>query len=154
MFVLGCVISYFSARRTLLRVERITEAVARMGSEDLKERLPESKNSDEIARLSETFNHMLDRIQSSVGQLRAVTDAVAHDLKSPVTSIRGTLESAVCDGTTERLQESVGEAIEGLDRLLLRLNTTLAAHRAVHRLRALRQMPTCGDIQVDFVTHP
>jgi len=40
MFVLGCVISYFSARRTLLRVERITEAVARMGSEDLKERLP------------------------------------------------------------------------------------------------------------------
>ena len=125
MFVLGCVISYFSARRTLLRVERITEAVARMGSEDLKERLPESKNSDEIARLSETFNHMLDRIQSSVSQLRAVTDSVAHDLKSPVTSIRGTLESAVCDGTTDRLQESVGEAIEGLDRLLLRLNTTL-----------------------------
>jgi signal transduction histidine kinase len=125
MFVLGCVISYFSARRTLLRVERITEAVARMGSEDLKERLPESKNSDEIARLSETFNHMLDRIQSSVSQLRAVTDAVAHDLKSPVTSIRGTLESALCDGTNDRLQESVGEAIEGLDRLLQRLNTTL-----------------------------
>jgi signal transduction histidine kinase len=125
MFVLGCVISYFSARRTLLRVERITEAVARIGSENLKERLPESKNPDEIARLSETFNHMLDRIQSSVSQLRAVTDAVAHDLKSPVTSIRGTLESAVCDGKSERLQDSVGEAIEGLDRLLQRLNTTL-----------------------------
>jgi signal transduction histidine kinase len=125
MFVLGCVISYFSARRTLLRVERITEAVARIGSENLKERLPESKNPDEIARLSETFNHMLDRIQSSVSQLRAVTGAVAHDLKSPVTSIRGTLESAVCDGKSERLQESVGEAIEGLDRLLQRLNTTL-----------------------------
>jgi signal transduction histidine kinase len=125
MFVLGCVISYFSARRTLLRVERITEAVARIGSENLKERLPESKNPDEIARLSETFNHMLDRIQSSVSQLRAVTGAVAHDLQSPVTSIRGTLESAVCDGKSERLQESVGEAIEGLDRLLQRLNTTL-----------------------------
>jgi len=125
MFVLGCVISYFSARRTLLRVEHITEAVAHIGSENLKERLPESKNPDEIARLSETFNHMLDRIQASVSQLRAVTDAVAHDLKSPVTSIRGTLESALCDGTNERLQESVGEAIEGLDRLLLRLNTTL-----------------------------
>ena len=76
-------------------------------------------------RLSETFNHMLDRIQSSVGQLRAVTDAVAHDLKSPVTSIRGTLESALCDEKNDRLQEPVGEAIEGLDRLLLLLNTTL-----------------------------
>ncbi len=125
MFVLGCLISYWSARRTLLRVERITETVARIGSQDLNERLPESRNSDEIARLSETFNHMLERIQTSVNQLRAVTDAVAHDLKSPVTSIRGTLESALCDDTNQRLHESVGEAIEGLDRLLLLLNTTL-----------------------------
>jgi signal transduction histidine kinase len=125
MFAVGCLISYLSARRTLLRVERITETVAGIGSQDLDERLPESKNSDEIARLSETFNHMLERIQSSVNQLRAVTDAVAHDLKSPVTSIRGTLESALCGDQDHRLRDSVGEAIEGLDRLLLLLNTTL-----------------------------
>ncbi|HKM91093.1 MAG TPA: HAMP domain-containing sensor histidine kinase, partial [Candidatus Acidoferrales bacterium] len=80
---------------------------------------------DEISRLAQTFNLMLDRIQSSVNQLRSVTDAVAHDLKSPVTSIRGGLESALCNEPNENWRDSVGEAIEGLDRLLNQLNTTL-----------------------------
>lgn len=125
MFLLGFLISYWSARRTLLRVERITETVARIGTEDLEERLPEPANSDEISRLAKTFNRMLDRLQSSVNQLRTVTGGIAHDLKSPVTLIRGTLESALCDERNERWRESVGEAIEGLDRLLQLLNTTL-----------------------------
>ncbi|HZQ71217.1 MAG TPA: ATP-binding protein [Terriglobales bacterium] len=123
--VLGFFISYASARRTLMRVEQITETVARIGSEELDERLPESPKADEISRLAQTFNHMLDRIQASVHQLRAVTDSVAHDLKSPVTSIRGRLEAALSDGDPNRLEESVGEAIEGLDRLSDLLNTTL-----------------------------
>ena len=125
MFLLGFLISYWSARRTLLRVERITETVARIGTEDLEERLPEPASSDEISRLAKTFNRMLDRLQASVNQLRTVTGGVAHDLKSPVTLIRGTLESALCDEGNERWRESVGEAIEGLDRLQRLLNTTL-----------------------------
>ena len=93
--LMGFLISYMSARRTLLRVQRITDTVARIGSEDLAERLPQPVNSDEISRLAKTFNQMLDRIQSSINELRSVTDAVAHDLKSPVTSIRGALESVL-----------------------------------------------------------
>jgi len=125
MFLLGFVISYWSARSNLRRVERITETVARIGAEGLEERLPEPPNKDEISRLASTFNRMLDRIQSSVNQLRTVTGSVAHDLKSPVTSIRGTLESTLCETGIVNWRESVGEAIENLDRLLLLLNTTL-----------------------------
>jgi signal transduction histidine kinase len=121
----GFLISYLSARRTLARVELITETVAQIGTEDLSARLPEPSNSDEISRLARTFNHMLGRIQASVNQLRAVTDAVAHDLKSPVTSIRGRLEAALLSGGDENWQEPVVEAIEGLDRLSQVLNTTL-----------------------------
>jgi signal transduction histidine kinase len=121
----GFLISYVSARRTLLRVERITETVAHIGSEDMSERLPEPANSDEISRLARTFNHMLDRIQSSVNQLRTVTNAVAHDLKSPVTSIRGTLETALSQDDNDKLRDSIGQAIEGLDRVSQVLNTTL-----------------------------
>ena len=87
--LMGFLISYISARRTLIRVESITETVAGIGSEELGKRLPELSRSDEISRLAKTFNLMLDRIQSSVSQLRSVTDAVAHDMKGPVTSIRG-----------------------------------------------------------------
>jgi signal transduction histidine kinase len=54
-----------------------------------------------------------------------LTGAVAHDLKSPVTSIRGTLESALCDEGNQKWRDSVGEAIEELDRLLQLLDTTL-----------------------------
>ena len=122
---LGFLISYASAYRTLLRVERITETVGRIGSKDLGERLPEPTNSDEISRLAKTFNRMLDRIQSSVIELRTVTDAVAHDMKSPITSIRGTLEAALSSEPDEHWRDSIGEAIEGLDRLLSLLNTTL-----------------------------
>jgi signal transduction histidine kinase len=75
--------------------------------------------------LANTFNRMLDRLQSSVNQLRTVTGAVAHDLKSPVTLIRGTLESALCQEGNEKWRDSVGEAVEDLDRLLQLLNTTL-----------------------------
>ena len=124
--LMGFLISYMSAYRTLLRVQRITDTVARIGSEDLGERLPEPVNSDEISRLAKTFNHMLDRIQSSVNELRSVTDAVAHDLKSPVTSIRGALESVLSSSEpNEKWRDSVGDAIEGLDRLLSALDTTL-----------------------------
>jgi signal transduction histidine kinase len=122
---LGFLISYLSTRRTLRRVERITETVARIGSEGLDERLPEPAGSDEISRLAKTFNGMLERVQASVKQLRSVTDAIAHDLKSPVTSIRGTLESALLAENGDQWRDSVAQAIEGLDRMSALLNTTL-----------------------------
>jgi signal transduction histidine kinase len=136
MVVLGFVIAYASASRTLNRVERITETVARIGTDDLANRLPEAGNSDEISRLSRTFNHMLDRIQASVNQTRTVTDSVAHDLKSPVTWIRGRLEGALSDSSDSSWREPVAEAIEGLDQMAQLLNTTLdlaeAAAGALH----------------------
>lgn len=125
MVVLGFMISYLSARRTLLRVEHITDTVEKIGSDDLGARLPEAGKSDEIARLSLTFNRMLERIQASVNQLRTLTDGVAHDLKSPVTSIRGRLEVALLEGNSTDWRESVAEAVEGLDRLSQFINTTL-----------------------------
>ena len=117
--LMGFVISYMSARRTLLRVQRITDTVARIGSEDLAQRLPEPINSDEISRLAKTFNHMLDRIQSSVSELRSVTDAIAHDLKSPVTSIRGALESVLSSESeqTKRRTRSA-KRLKGLDKIV------------------------------------
>jgi len=125
MVLLGFMISYLSARRTLLRVERITETVSHIGSDDLSARLSDSRKSDEIALLSQTFNRMLDRIQASVNQLRTVTDSVAHDLKSPVTSIRGRLEVALLEGDPVDWRDSVAQAVEGLDRLSQFINTTL-----------------------------
>jgi signal transduction histidine kinase len=144
MVALGFVIAYMSAHRMLSRIERISETVARIGTDDLGKRLPESERSDEISRLSSTFNHMLDRIQASVNQVRTVTDAVAHDLKSPVTWIRGRLEVALSNSDDSSWREPVAEAIEGLDRMAQLLNTTLdlaeAAGGALHLDRTRMDM--------------
>lgn len=123
--VLGFAIAWIVAHRTLARVVRITETVSEIGTQDLSTRLPEGPVSDEISRLSQTFNRMLDRVQASVSQLRALTDSVAHDLKSPVTSVRGSLEVALSGDKDGQWRERVAEAIEGLDRLSTMLNTTL-----------------------------
>jgi len=138
---LGFLITWLAAYRTLTRVERISDTVSRIGSEDLSSRLPEGPHSDEISRLSRTFNRMLDRIQSSVHQMRILTDSVAHDLKSPVTSVRGSLEVALSDGHEGRWQECVAEAIDGLDRLSQMLNTTLDLAEADAGALQLRKEP-------------
>lgn len=143
--VLGFMISYVSTRKTLMRVENITQTVSKIGSDDFRARLPDSADHDEIARLSQTFNRMLDRIQSSVDQLRNVTDSVAHDLKSPVTSIRGRLEGALLEEERGDWRDSVAEAVEDLDRLLQFINTTLdLAEAQAGALRLRRSI-------VDFV---
>ena len=152
--LLGSIISYASARGTLLRVERISEAVAGIGSDDLSSRLPEAGSSDEISRLSSTFNQMLDRIQSSVKQLRTVTDSVAHDMKSPVTAIRGRLEVALSMAGDGHWRELVAEAIDGLDRLSHLLNTTLdlaeAEAGALHLNRESLNLSSLIQQQIDL----
>lgn len=140
MGALGFLISFFAAHRTLSRVERITRTAARIGSEDLTQRVFEGPDNDEVSRLAATFNHMLDRIQASVRQLRAVTESVAHDLKSPVTSIRGSLEVALTE-KDDGWQEMVAVAIEKLDRLLQTLDTTLDLAEAGAGALQLRREP-------------
>jgi signal transduction histidine kinase len=114
-----------SARRLLARVESITTAAARISSDDLGTRLPSGGKADEIGYLARTLNSMLDRISGSVSQLRSLTDTVAHELKGPVTSIRGRLENALTSERPERWRDAAILAIEDLDRLAAFVTTTL-----------------------------
>ena len=139
--VLGFAIAWMVANRTLARVVSITETVSQIGSDDLSTRVPEGPYSDEISRLSRTFNRMLDRIQTSVHHLHVLTGSVAHDLKSPVTSIRGSLEVALSNGERGQWRERVAEAVEGLDRLSQVLNTTLDLAEADAGALQLRKEP-------------
>jgi len=103
--LLGFGIVFLTTRRMLSHVRRITEAASRIGHSDLHARVPTTKRSDEVSHLALTLNRMLDRIESSVHQLHTITDSLAHDLRSPLTAIRGKLEmslSTTTDGRTSR----------------------------------------------------
>jgi signal transduction histidine kinase len=90
---------------------------------------------------------MLDRIQTSVGHLRTLTDSVAHDMKSPVTGIRGRLEAALSTTDDNQSRELVAEAIDELDRLSNLLNTTLdLAEAEAGALRLNREPLNISDV--------
>jgi signal transduction histidine kinase len=125
MVALGFLATLFGLRRMLKRVDAITGAAASIRTGDLSTRVPAGPQQDEVARLARTFNNMLDRISASVNQLRTLTDSVAHDLKSPITSVRGSLEIALSLEDRNQAAELVASAIEHLDRLSAVITTSL-----------------------------
>lgn len=125
LVLLGFLIVFFTSRRTLSHVRHITEAASHIGRSDLKSRVPTTLRNDEIAQLALTLNGMLDRIESSVHQLHTITDSLAHDLRSPLTAIRGKLESSLALLHDGDQAEPIVSAIEELDRLTDLLNKSL-----------------------------
>jgi signal transduction histidine kinase len=122
---LGFAIVFYATRRMLGHVREITEAASRIGQSDLSSRVPNTDSKDEIGHLARTLNHMLDRIENSVHQLHTITDSLAHDLRSPLTAIRGKLETVLSDDMRVDQAEPIVSAIDELDRLTEFLNTSL-----------------------------
>jgi signal transduction histidine kinase len=125
LVLLGFAIVFFTSRRMLSHVRRISEAASHIGHSDLNRRVPTSRRNDEIAQLALTLNRMLDRIESSMHQLHTITDSLAHDLRSPLTAIRGKLETSLSGIREGDQSEAVVSAIEELDRLTDFLNKSL-----------------------------
>jgi heavy metal sensor kinase len=131
LFALAVVLGWFMARRALAGVENVTRTARRIADDGrLAERVPAGKGGDEIERLATTFNRMLDRIQGLVTGIKEMTDNIAHDLKSPITRIRGQAEVALSSRSTAGDYESMAAgAIEECDRLLEMINTMLFISR-------------------------
>jgi len=152
MLAFGILVSWIGARRILKRVDEITEAASRVGADDLQRRVPEAGGADEISRLAHTFNRMLDRIEVSVEQIRTLGDGLAHDIRSPLTSIRGNLELALSRGNAEDLREAIALGLERIDRLLGMLNTSLdVAEAEAGALKVQRRETDLREIAADMV---
>jgi signal transduction histidine kinase len=121
----GFAIVFYTTQRMLGYVREITEAASRIGRSDLSTRVPTMPRNDEVAQLALTLNHMLDRIESSMHELHTITDTLAHDLRSPLTAIRGKLEVSLSAATRAEQTEPIVSAIDELDRLTEFLNKSL-----------------------------
>jgi len=114
--------------RSMARLNRVVTAVE---EGDLKARVPVKASGDELDELGRGLNHMLDRLEASMASIRHAGDAIAHDLRSPLTRMRAKLEVALIDADNGKVSgvEALGIALDEADTLLKTFNTVLAIAR-------------------------
>jgi signal transduction histidine kinase len=119
IFVLAAVASISVTRRTVGRIEAINATSRAIMQSGLGERIPLRGSRDEWDQLAANLNSMLDRIEGLMAQVKQVTDNVAHDLRTPLTRMRGRLEKAYnVQGATEREHALIGDTLADLDGVL------------------------------------
>jgi signal transduction histidine kinase len=129
--VLGIAGGFFVTRRVLKRVDAMTGTTQQIMSGDLSGRLPVSGSNDELDRLAENLNAMLERIEALMHGLKEVTDNIAHDLKTPLTRLRNRAEEALRTAEDEsQYREALERTIEESDALIRTFNALLMIARA------------------------
>jgi len=93
--VLGLVGGFFVSRRVLNRIDAMTETAQTIMAGDLAGRLPIAGTGDELDRLADHLNAMLERIEALMRGLKEVSDNIAHDLKTPLTRLRNRCEEVL-----------------------------------------------------------
>lgn len=119
-----------AARLIAARLGRTAQTVAAVTAGDLDRRVALDGGNDAFEALGRSVNAMLDRIATLVGELKLATDGLAHDLRSPLTRLRATLERALAAADSEEGRVAVLRAMEEGDRLLGMLDTALRITRA------------------------
>jgi signal transduction histidine kinase len=106
------------------------------------ERVPLDQYDDAIKGLTLLFNAMLDRIEGLVTGMRGALDNVAHDLKTPLTRLRGTAEMALASPPDiDHYREALADCVEESDRVLVMLNTLMDISEAESGAMPLRREP-------------
>jgi heavy metal sensor kinase len=104
---------YWLVRRALTPVEQITRAAERITQFNLSERLPVAKTGDEIERLSLSLNRMITRLDDALQNSKRFVADASHDLRTPLTILRGELESFAADARLDaELHDRVGSLLE------------------------------------------
>jgi signal transduction histidine kinase len=127
VIVLGLAGGFFVSRRVLNRIEAMTETAQTIMAGDLAGRLPVAGTGDELDRLAEHLNAMLERIEALMRGLKEVSDNIAHDLKTPLTRLRNRCEQALrgsagVDDYRAALESTIAESddlIRTFDALLM-----------------------------------
>jgi heavy metal sensor kinase len=130
LLVLAMVGGWFMAHRALSGVAMVTRTAQQISEQDLNTRVPVRHRHNEIDLLAITFNQMLDRVQGLVTGIRQMNDNIAHDLRSPITRIRGLAEVTLTSNPgEEEYQQLAASTVEECDRLIDMINTMLTISR-------------------------
>jgi signal transduction histidine kinase len=124
--VLAAAAGISTSRRSVARIEAINATSRKIIGTGLRERIPVRGTGDEWDGLAENLNSMLDRIEELVEANRQVSDNVAHDLRTPLTRMRGRLERAYNRQLdTSQYHALIGDVLSELDEILRTFSSLL-----------------------------
>jgi signal transduction histidine kinase len=138
---------FLVTRSAVVPIRRLTQAVRRIirtGRTDARVPLPPggSKGDDAIDELTMLFNAMLDKIEGLVTAMRGSLDNVSHDLRTPLTHLRGAAEVALAGPPDpDRYREALADCVEEADRVLVMLNTLMDISEAESGAMQLQREP-------------
>jgi signal transduction histidine kinase len=134
---------WLATQSALSPIRRLTLAVRRIirtGRTDA--RVPLDGSGDAIDELTGLFNTMLDKIEGLVTAMRGALDNVSHDLRTPLTRLRGTAEMALASAPdVDRYREALADCVEESDRVLVMLNTLMDISEAESGAMQLQREP-------------
>src|SRR5579872_1453075 len=152
----GCLLGWLIAGRALTPVTEVAQAAQRISGSNLSLRIPTRGAGDELDYLIETFNRMIERLETSFNQIRQFSSDVSHELRTPITAIRGQLEVALFTAQdTEQYREAILNSLQDVERLsqivraLLLLSQAESGQVALHKTR-LDLAETARDIIDQF----
>ncbi len=125
--VIGSLLAFVLARRILRPVQEVEATALSISESDLGRRI-EVRGDDEIAHLAETFNDLLERLDRAFSAQRAFVDDAGHELRTPITIVRGQLELLSDD--PEQRRRAIELATGELDRMSRMVNDLLLLAKA------------------------
>ena len=127
--VIAALASWMILRVLERRIDQFSRAARDIASGRLNTRIALNSDGDAFGRLGIAINAMLERIEALVCELRAVTDSMAHDLRSPVARIRSSLERSFETTKDASARAALADAIDETDGLQRLLDTALEISR-------------------------
>lgn len=128
--ILALVGGIWISRGVARRAQQLVDTAEDVMAGDLTVRAPEHGIDDEFDRLAQRMNAMLDRLEALVRESRHTGDAIAHDLRSPLSRMRNRLEGAIGNLTSDSVpREHIEETIAEVDGVLATFNAILRLSR-------------------------
>ncbi|GAB1488108.1 ATP-binding protein [Opitutaceae bacterium] len=142
VIVVGSLAGYLAARRATKPLLQVVETARRIvATGALDARVPAPARADDVAELVHHFNTVLDKNAALLKAMREALDNVAHDLRTPLTGLRGSAELALSQTTDPVARDALAESVERADEVLRLLRALMEISEAEAGVLRLERAP-------------